>query len=260
MKTKKIEGAARRALRFSERISDEKIEQVIKNRLRKICKPCWELKYCPYGRLVELSPVLPILSSEALEHIDYLKRCLKTRKLESGAKLTKERAELFKVMINNFEEENCLTKELPKFLKELVCKIFGHVCPVYSCGEDLTETKELRSRTRKIPRGILIKVIKRDGQICQNCFKNVPEEQIEIDHIIPVSKGGPTKEDNLRILCFDCNRAKLNSINEIIDEAPLNKYLFKKKKFTLGMGLGTNSMSFGECIHARIRNQRRIAK
>jgi hypothetical protein len=26
-------------------------------RVKAICKPCWELKYCPYGPLVEESPI-----------------------------------------------------------------------------------------------------------------------------------------------------------------------------------------------------------
>jgi hypothetical protein len=28
-------------------------------RKTRVCKPCWELKYCPYGPLVEQSPLLP---------------------------------------------------------------------------------------------------------------------------------------------------------------------------------------------------------
>ena len=28
-----------------------------KERTEHVCKPCWELKYCPYGRIVELFPI-----------------------------------------------------------------------------------------------------------------------------------------------------------------------------------------------------------
>ncbi len=31
---------------------------------------------------------------------------------------------------------------------------------------------------------------------------------LEIDHIIPLSKGGITTEKNLQTLCWKCNRAK----------------------------------------------------
>ena len=33
-----------------------------------------------------------------------------------------------------------------------------------------------------------------------------------MDHIVPVSKGGCTVEDNLQTLCWKCNRAKSNKI------------------------------------------------
>ncbi|HIS15474.1 MAG TPA: HNH endonuclease [Candidatus Scatomorpha merdavium] len=35
---------------------------------------------------------------------------------------------------------------------------------------------------------------------------------LEIDHIIPVSKGGRTAEENLQTLCWKCNRAKSDKI------------------------------------------------
>lgn len=31
---------------------------------QKVCKPCWELKYCPYGPFVEESPLLPDIPRE----------------------------------------------------------------------------------------------------------------------------------------------------------------------------------------------------
>ncbi|MBR5502670.1 MAG: HNH endonuclease, partial [Oscillospiraceae bacterium] len=39
-----------------------------------------------------------------------------------------------------------------------------------------------------------------------------PNLLLEIDHIIPVSKGGVTEEGNLQTLCWKCNRAKSNKI------------------------------------------------
>lgn len=43
---------------------------------------------------------------------------------------------------------------------------------------------------------------------CGNSTHNEPNLLLEIDHIIPVSKGGLTKEDNLQTLCWKCNRNK----------------------------------------------------
>lgn len=46
--------------------------------------------------------------------------------------------------------------------------------------------------------------------ICNMCHKHFEYEQMQGDHIIPWSKGGKTIDDNLQMLCEDCNRKKLN--------------------------------------------------
>lgn len=51
----------------------------------------------------------------------------------------------------------------------------------------------------------------RDGYTCKMCGASVRQEPnllLEIDHIIPISKGGLTTEDNLQTLCWRCNRKK----------------------------------------------------
>jgi len=53
-------------------------------------------------------------------------------------------------------------------------------------------------------------VFKRDSFTCQYCGKSAPNIVLEIDHIIPVSKGGDNKILNLITSCFDCNRGKSN--------------------------------------------------
>ena len=55
----------------------------------------------------------------------------------------------------------------------------------------------------------------RDNFTCCNCGNSIHKEPnllLEIDHIIPVSKGGTTTEENLQTLCWKCNRAKSNKI------------------------------------------------
>lgn len=55
----------------------------------------------------------------------------------------------------------------------------------------------------------------RDNYTCKNCGNSTLKEPnllLEIDHIIPVSKGGVTTEDNLQTLCWKCNRAKSSKI------------------------------------------------
>lgn len=55
----------------------------------------------------------------------------------------------------------------------------------------------------------------RDNYTCCNCGNSIyiePNLLLEIDHIIPISKGGYTIEENLQTLCWKCNRAKSNKI------------------------------------------------
>lgn len=51
----------------------------------------------------------------------------------------------------------------------------------------------------------------RDHFTCKYCGASIEKEPnllLEIDHIVPVSKGGLTTEDNLQTLCWRCNRKK----------------------------------------------------
>ena len=43
---------------------------------------------------------------------------------------------------------------------------------------------------------------------CKNSTKKEPNLLLEIDHIMPLSKGGMTEEKNLQTLCWRCNRSK----------------------------------------------------
>lgn len=49
-------------------------------------------------------------------------------------------------------------------------------------------------------------------QICGNSTHSEPNLLLEIDHILPVAKGGCTTESNLQTLCWKCNRHKSSKI------------------------------------------------
>lgn len=52
---------------------------------------------------------------------------------------------------------------------------------------------------------------KRDNYTCCLCGNSTYKEPnllLEVDHIIPISKGGLTLEENLQTLCWKCNRSK----------------------------------------------------
>ncbi len=60
-----------------------------------------------------------------------------------------------------------------------------------------------------IPPDVKQLVWKRDGGACCACGFGV---ELQYDHVIPVSLGGGSTEDNLQILCGPCNRRKGASI------------------------------------------------
>lgn len=139
-------------------------------RVQAVCKPCWELEYCPYGPLVEEFPVPDVDTHRS-------------------------------------------------------CKIFGHECPVFAVAEPFTETRELRNISRHIPRPVQFRVLKRENQVCRSCGMPVADNDIHFDHIIPWSKGGPTEENNIQLLCGTCNRKKSDKFEEEFLIAKLSDHI-----------------------------------
>ena len=137
--------------------SDSKFKKEWHKRTKHICKPCWELRYCPYGPLVEEFP-------------------------------------------------------LPRYQDDRSCLIFGHHCPVFYVNEPFTETSASRNISRRIPRTVFLRVVRRDNYTCQQCGKHLSDDEIEIDHVIPWTAGGSSDEPNLRTLCRKCNRKKRDQI------------------------------------------------
>ena len=69
--------------------------------------------------------------------------------------------------------------------------------------------EELDFKRQRIPEAVRIEVWRRDGGICARCSSR---ENLEYDHIVPVSKGGGNTARNIELLCEKCNRSKSNNI------------------------------------------------
>ena len=67
--------------------------------------------------------------------------------------------------------------------------------------------KEKESRNPINPK-LRYEVLKRDRFKCRYCGAKGKYVKLEVDHIIPVSRGGTDDIDNLRTSCFKCNRGK----------------------------------------------------
>jgi len=84
---------------------------------------------------------------------------------------------------------------------------------------DLVKFRKSAEGQRALMTAALREKIKtRDDFTCKKCSLSTKAERnllLEIDHIIPISKGGITSEDNLQTLCWKCNRTKGAKIENI---------------------------------------------
>lgn len=62
----------------------------------------------------------------------------------------------------------------------------------------------------KVSNKIRFSIYERDGYRCRFCGRSDRFEDLEIDHIKPIAKGGKSTYDNLQTLCKRCNKEKGN--------------------------------------------------
>ncbi len=71
--------------------------------------------------------------------------------------------------------------------------------------------KQRQEDQRNIPIGLRYQVLRRDRFRCVTCGRS-PATDLEcvlhVDHVVPFSRGGKTRPDNLRALCAQCNVGK----------------------------------------------------
>lgn len=63
------------------------------------------------------------------------------------------------------------------------------------------------------------------GGHCNGCQEHFETRHLEIDHIVPRSKGGTDHLENLQLLCGSCNRIKGNRTHEFLISALNDKSL-----------------------------------
>ena len=59
-------------------------------------------------------------------------------------------------------------------------------------------------------------IMLRDGCCCQYCGAHLPPDQLTLDHVIPISRGGKDTWSNVVTACKQCNHKKGNSLIEEI--------------------------------------------
>lgn len=66
-------------------------------------------------------------------------------------------------------------------------------------------------------------VFLRDKHTCQYCAKVFPENELNLDHVLPRDKGGKTTWDNIVTSCIRCNTKKANKLPHEAGMHPLRK-------------------------------------
>ncbi len=104
------------------------------------------------------------------------------------------------------QEHGCVYRK--KIQKELGWnsyryKIIEQVCNELGWSNKMAGHKDLGTQEKQLMR-------QRAGS-CVSCGST---EDLEVDHIWPKSLGGPTRQDNLQVLCKECNRKKGGSTKQ----------------------------------------------
>jgi 5-methylcytosine-specific restriction endonuclease McrA len=68
-----------------------------------------------------------------------------------------------------------------------------------------------------------INIFKRDKHTCQYCGKKFSSSELTLDHVIPKSRGGEKRWNNIVAACRKCNQAKGNKTPKESNMLPINK-------------------------------------
>jgi hypothetical protein len=132
-----IPEAVKTKLGYDPSISDDDLLKDWKQRISFVCKPCWELKYCPYGYLVEQFPLLPedptipdIIRDSECKNFGHI--CPVIYAQESFTETSEERRRgryiPFSVKIRVVHRDNYTCQKCGKHLKEDELE-FDHIIP-----------------------------------------------------------------------------------------------------------------------------------
>ncbi len=88
---------------------------------------------------------------------------------------------------------------------------------------------------RNVPNEIREAVLKRDNFTCQYCGRKGEGVELEIDHIIPMTRGGKTDIRNLITACKECNRAKHNKLLSVDQLEELAERINSSAEYLTGL-------------------------
>lgn len=93
--------------------------------------------------------------------------------------------------------------------------------------DGLKKNKEDASLTNYRKTGLNTNLSNYGWYECVHCHKKFRKGDIDIDHILPQSRGGGNQPQNLQCLCKHCNRSKGNDMSQ-------TKWIFCQRKQSYG--------------------------
>ncbi|MCQ2379668.1 MAG: HNH endonuclease [Victivallaceae bacterium] len=72
---------------------------------------------------------------------------------------------------------------------------------------DEKHIKRERAKARELRKTPYFQELLRRG-VCHYCGKTFPKEELTLDHIVPISRGGKSTKGNLVVCCKACNYSK----------------------------------------------------
>lgn len=83
-----------------------------------------------------------------------------------------------------------------------------------------------------ISKKLRFEILTRDNYTCVYCGRGSFDVELEVDHVVPKSKGGSNDPVNLVTACFDCNRSKSN---RLISESKTADFCVKNSDYIARM-------------------------
>ncbi len=77
-----------------------------------------------------------------------------------------------------------------------------------SISEGYKRTRRERFKAAFVKRVRKAVIYQRDQGLCQICGSAVPPDDVHLDHIVPLCRGGTHEPDNVQLVHWRCNRAK----------------------------------------------------
>jgi 5-methylcytosine-specific restriction endonuclease McrA len=156
---------------------------------------------------------------------------MKQAGLKSSKNLKKDLVEMVEIFKDAWEYYDAKPsgKQLDKYLKQIsapytyrvYCHTFGNIGRLVEriirhqqgkiTDSELSKPYVPKNIRESISPKIRFEVLQRDGNQCVKCGASPTkdkETRLEVDHIIPVAKGGKNNMSNLQTLCQKCNLGK----------------------------------------------------